>query len=152
MSAGWERRTARQVSAIAAATWCAAFGVVHVYWALGGPIGLPSDLRLRDHAALFATDLVAIPLCFGFAWVCIGLKGYRLRRLLLVFAGGFSLVHSLPVLVGHLYRVVSTASPQALSEREGLAIYIYEPFWLLGGLLLLLAAQAADRQTPAPRP
>lgn len=134
-----------QLSAIAAATWCAVFGAVHGYWALGGPIGLPADLRLSDHPALFAADLVAIPLCFAFAWVCIGLERHRLRRLLLVLAGAFCLVHSLPVLAGHFYRVLATGSSQALSERDTLAVYVYEPFWLLGGLLFLLAARAGDQ-------
>ena len=141
-----------RVSALAAATWCAVFGIVHVYWALGGSIGLPTDLRLKDHLALFAADLVAIPLCFGFAWVCGARRHYRWRRLMLILAGAFCLIHSLPALIGYLYGVVSTASPQALSERDGLALYVYEPFWLLGGVLFLMAARTTDRRTRAHRP
>jgi hypothetical protein len=46
-----------------AAAWSAIFAGVHLYWAVGGRLGIPSDVTMRDHAALFTIALIAIPAC-----------------------------------------------------------------------------------------
>lgn len=138
----------RGAAAIAAAAWCALFGAVHVYWALGGAVGLPTDLRLIDHPKLFIADLVAIPLCFTFAYVCIALRRDRTRVSLLIGAGLICLVHSVPTLIEYGWRLISGAGLQGLSERESLAVFVYEPFWFLGGVLLLLARRTPKSRRP----
>lgn len=106
---------------------------------------MPADLRLIDHPKLFAADLIAIPLCFGFAWICIGFRPKRARRIVITAAGIFCLVHSLPTLVDFAWRTFVADTATTLTEREWLAVCVYEPFWLLGGLLLLWAARPSDR-------
>lgn len=142
-------RSGRSLPGLASSTWCTLFGFVHIYWALGGRVGLPSDLRLWDHPYLFAADLVAIPLCFGFAWLSVGLRrsGQPLRRLLLAGAGVFCLVHSLPPLASHVWRMFVSAEPIVLAQRQQLALFVYEPYWLLGGLLLLSAVIVSGRKS-----
>ncbi len=134
---------------LAAATWCTLFGFVHIYWALGGGVGLPSDLRLSDHPYLFVADVVAIPLCFLFAWLAAGLTeaGQPLRRLLLGCAGAFCLVHALPPLSSYAWRTLTSAESILLTQRQQLAVFVYEPYWLLGGILFLSALFVRPRKS-----
>lgn len=44
--------------------WALVFAVVHLYWALGGTVGLPKGFTVAMNPALFAIDVLAVPLCF----------------------------------------------------------------------------------------
>jgi hypothetical protein len=50
-------------AAYAACAWALAFAVVHLYWALGGAVGLPPGMSVGMNRALFVIDIVAVPLC-----------------------------------------------------------------------------------------
>ena len=51
------------VVAYAACAWSLAFAAVHLYWAIGGTVGLPPGMSVGMNAALFVIDVVAVPLC-----------------------------------------------------------------------------------------
>jgi hypothetical protein len=48
-------------AAYAACAWALAFAVVHLYWALGGAVGLPPGMSVGMNRALFVIDIVAVP-------------------------------------------------------------------------------------------
>ena len=48
-------------AAYAACAWALAFAVVHLYWALGGAVGLPPGMSVGMNRALFVIDIVAAP-------------------------------------------------------------------------------------------
>ena len=47
----------------AASAWALAFAAVHLYWALGGTVGLPKGMSVDMNPALFVIDVLAVPLC-----------------------------------------------------------------------------------------
>ena len=118
-----------------------AFAAVHVYWGLGGTALLPGGVSVLDNPALFVIDLVAIPLCLAGAALAWCLRpDQHPRRLLgrrwLLWPGtvgaAVMLAHGVTGLsvVGVPWLVSGEVAPQ---ERWSL---LYEPYWLLGGLLL----------------
>lgn len=152
------RRRAPGVTAAvswAACAWAATFGLVHVYWAAGGALGLPAGMRLPEHPRLFAAALAAVPCC-GVALVLsrrVLTDGHPRRRARLValtaLAAAFFTAHSLPSMIGVAARVVSSA-PAPLSETERLALYLYEPWWFLGAVLYAALAALAGGRPPSP--
>lgn len=47
----------------AACGWALVFAAVHLYWALGGTVGLPKGFAVAMNPALSAIDILAVPLC-----------------------------------------------------------------------------------------
>lgn len=133
----------------AAAGWAAVFGGVHVYWALGGGYGLPTGMRLAEHPKLFAATLLAVPCCAAAAMLALRVVGSGGRRRgwvpvgLTTAAAVFFAAHSAPTMIV-LLRSTLTSNPPTLSERDALALHVYEPWWFLGAVLYgVLAALAA---------
>lgn len=60
-------------AAYAACAWALAFAVVHLYWALGGAVGLPPGMSVGMNRALFVIDIVAVPLCVAGALLALSL-------------------------------------------------------------------------------
>src|SRR3712207_1486058 len=93
-------------AAYAACAWALAFAAVHLYWALGGNAGLPPGMSVGGSPALFAIDVVAVPLCVTGAVLALSLvrpwgRAFP-RRLLLVTGWGVCAIlvfHSAPTLV-----------------------------------------------------
>ena len=106
-------------------------------------------MQLANHPRLLAAALLAIPLSFGFAWLAASRAATRWRAGLLGAASCFALVHSLPPLAGLAIAVIANGAFPLLTERERLGLYLYEPVWLLGGLLLATAATVTWRETAA---
>src|SRR2546422_785176 len=63
--------------AYAAAAWGSFFSFVHLYWLLGGRLGLPAGLSLTDHAPLLVIDILAIPGCLAAAALALALAHAR---------------------------------------------------------------------------
>lgn len=123
------------------ATWMTAFAAVHVYWGFGGTALLPNGVSVLDSPAMFVIDLVAIPLCLaGAALAWLLRPDQHPRRLLgrrwLLWPGtvgaAVMLAHGVTGLavVGLPWLVSGEVVGE---ERWSL---LYEPYWLLGGLLL----------------
>ncbi len=79
-------------AAYAACAWALVFAVVHLYWGLGGSVGLPSGLSVGMNPALFVIDIAAVPLCVVGAMLALALvrPWGRLfpRRMMLVCGWG----------------------------------------------------------------
>ncbi|MFL6129415.1 MAG: DUF3995 domain-containing protein [Mycobacteriales bacterium] len=143
--------------AYAAAAWMAFFGLVHGYWAVGGGLALPAGFSVRDSAAFLVVDLVAIPLCAVGALLALALlrpAGRRLpRRPLLALAWATTALlvgHALPAMVVLAGLALGVVAGE-LTERDRLTLFLYEPYWLLGGVLFGLATLAAQRRGRAGR-
>ncbi|MBA2530173.1 MAG: DUF3995 domain-containing protein [Euzebyales bacterium] len=129
------------------------FAAVHAYWALGGTAGLPAGLSLAGNTTLFVIDVVAIPLCLAGAWLALALArpwGRRLpRRVVLAAAWAVSallVVHAVPAVVDGILLVTGLRSAE-LSTSERFSLFLYEPYWLFGGILFGLATWSFQRET-----
>ena len=163
-SAGRSRATRR--AGYAAGAWAFAFAALSFYWAAGGTAGVDTvSPGVKDLALARAPWFVAV------LWVTAALKlGAGLLALalirpwgrwiprwmlligawgagaLLTLYGGLGLARSVPVLFG----LISVAEPL---DRAVLRWYVFlwQPYWLLGGILFLAAAWSYQRRSPARR-
>lgn len=122
------------------------FAAVHLYWGLGGTAGLPPGLSLVDTTALFVIDLLAIPLNILGALLALALVrpwGDRFPRWLLLGAAwgasGLFVLHALPAVIDAAGLVLGRRGTE-LTPMDRFSLFLYEPFWLLGGILIGVAA------------
>ncbi|MEU9031347.1 DUF3995 domain-containing protein [Streptomyces sp. NPDC048383] len=151
--------TARQrATGAAACVWMVLFAAFHAYWALGGTYGLPPGESLVDNKPLFIIDLIAIPMNLGGAALALALVQrwglFFPRKLVLFGAWGCALLmvfHALPAMVDlAVYLAGRRTGP--LEGMDRFAVLLYEPYWMLGGLLFTALAVAFQRRTRPPRP
>ncbi|MFF4345155.1 DUF3995 domain-containing protein [Kitasatospora sp. NPDC001540] len=135
------------LAARAAAAWSALFALVHLYWLLGGRVGLPDGLSVRDNTPLLVVDVAAVPLCAAAAALALALVrpwGARIpRRRLLLAARATALlliVHAAPSVPDWTALALGRRSAADLDAMARFATLLYEPFFLAGGLLFALAA------------
>ena len=145
------------VAAYAACAWSLAFAAAHLYWALGGTAGLPPGMSVRMDPALFAIDVLAVPLCLLGALLALSFVrpwGRALpRRLLLACGWGVCAVlvfHSAPTLLRGALMVVGLLDAE-LSMLERWSLFVYEPWFFAGGLLYGLSAWSYARRSPRDR-
>ena len=142
---GRERRSSRAwlitLPAQAACVWAVAFAAVHLYWVRGGTVGLPPGMSVFRNTLLLAIDIAAIPLCLVAALLALALARVRVRRLprrlLRIAAWGACavlLVHSLPTIVGDVMLLLGLRTA-ALTPVDRFSMYLYEPWFMVGGLL-----------------
>lgn len=154
--------TARQRrTAFTACAWMVVFAAFHAYWALGGTLGLPPGESLVDNKPLFVIDLIAIPMNLGGAALALALVqrwGLFFPRGVVLFGGwGCALLmifHALPAMVD-LAIFVTGQRDEPLTGEDRFSVLLYEPYWMLGGLLftvLALGFQRRTRQQPAGSP
>ena len=145
-------------AAYAAGAWALVFAVVHLYWALGGTVGLPNGMSVDMNPALFVIDVLAVPLSVVGALLALSLVrpwGRLLPRRLLL-AGAWAvcallIVHSAPTLVesGLVVTGLRDAEPSAL---ERWSLFVYEPWFFVGGVLYGAAAWGHGRRSSRPGP
>ncbi|MBO2453601.1 DUF3995 domain-containing protein [Actinomadura barringtoniae] len=148
-----DRRPAlRNAGAYAAAAWGVLFSLVHVYWLAGGRAGLPNGQSIFDNAPLLVIDVIAIPVSAVAAALALALVrpwGERFaRRMLLTAAWGATavmIVHALPSVVDWAALAVGAKSSGDLTAEERFATFLYEPWFMAGGLLFALAALTFQR-------
>jgi hypothetical protein len=133
---------------LAAAAWCVAFGVLSLYWAAGGTLGVDQlAASLRERADERETGFVAIVAATGIAkllgaivplWLVFRPPSRTGRKvsLFLCWAGGGLLA---------LYGLsdLATGSIRAARGTMENAIWyavLWGPTWLLGGVLFLMTA------------
>src|SRR5262249_1513334 len=133
---------------LAAAAWCVAFGLLSLYWAAGGTLGVDQlAVSLQERADEREAGVVAIVAATGIAkllgasvplWLCFPPLARTLRKalLFLCWAGG-----TLLALYG-LTDVVAGSIRAARGTMENSIWYaaLWGPIWLLGGLLFLMTA------------
>lgn len=144
-------------AAYGACAWSLAFAAVHLYWALGGTVGLPPGMSVGMNPALFVIDVVAIPLCVVGALLALCFVrpwGRALpRRLLLACGWGACAVlvfHSAPTLLRGALMVVGLLDAEP-SVLERWSLFVYEPWFFAGGLLYGLSAWSYARRSPSDR-
>ncbi|HEY0500980.1 MAG TPA: DUF3995 domain-containing protein [Kutzneria sp.] len=130
-----------------AACWCALFAALHVYWALGGDIGLASSAGPELAAqrptwfVLFGLWGVAMLLAAGAAFCLLRHPWQRVGQ----FAGAILVAR------GVLIEFVLLAGVAEVSAEERLwSLVLWNPWFALGGVLWLLAFnQSPRRRRPA---
>lgn len=152
--------------------WMLLVAMVYASWATGGPALLPAGFDVRGHLPLLAVDLVAIPLCLVGAVVVWLLRpdqpASRLRsrwwvRPPAAFGAALMLAH---VASGVVRLTLGSWFGHPADDLARMVFWLYEPYWLLGGVLLALTlhghgrarrsalrptrTSAADRQVPVP--
>lgn len=147
-SAGIESRWSAPVPVIvyAASAWGVVFALVHVYWVLGGRLGLPSDQSIYDNTPLLVIDIIAIPLCLIAAALPLAIvHGWWARiperwlyRAMWATAALF-VIHAIPSIVEVVAMALGLISREMTTE-EKYVMFLYEPWFLLGGILFTLAA------------
>lgn len=135
----------RTVFATLCALWMLVFTVVHVAWALGSGFGLPAGFEVPGHTALFVIDLIAIPLCLAGAVLAVAVAHPRFEpfvKIVLVLCWAMALlgvVHSIDNIVADLGMVFGLVDVPA-SPYDRITDFLFEPWWLIGGVLFGLAA------------
>ena len=144
----------------AACAWALAFALLSFYWAAGGMIGVKTlSTDLRHDAEVRSAGFVALVWATGVLKVGAGLLALALvqrwgsrvpRRLLLVVGwgtgalltlyGGMGLVSAA---VGEL-GIVESIDPSTVRWY----LLLWEPYWVLGGLLFLAAAWHFRQSSP----
>lgn len=139
------------VPARAAAGWAFAFAALNVFWAFGGTTGahpfeeLPGPLLMPNlGAALVKVGLGLFALAAVQRWGArvpgLLVFGVDLAAgLLMVLYGVFGLVGNALVLTGAL----DPGGP--VSHWYWYFVFVWDPVWLLGGVLFLLTAARARR-------
>jgi Protein of unknown function (DUF3995) len=159
------RRAARW--AYAAAAWAFGFAAVSFYWALGGTVGLDTlAVELERDAREGGSKLVALAVAPGVAKLALGVLALALveprrapvpERVLVVLAWlagiGLSLYGAVLTAEKALMQLDAIDVTESLGEdRVEWYLFLWDPLWLVGGILFLLAAASARRtirRTPA---
>lgn len=141
----------------AACAWAVGFALISLYWAVGGQVGgetLGVEIdRLADvrDASFVASLWAAFALKAVAAVLALALVqpwGRRLPRRLLVVLGAVTgagiTLYAVANLVQHaLMAAGAIGTPDALGpDAVTWHLALWDPFWLLGGLLFLAATRA----------
>jgi hypothetical protein len=146
-------RRSRTGAGYAAAAWGFAFGAVSVYWALGGTAGKETiaedieDVPLANDPAIVAGTAVLKLLAGLLALALVQPWGRSIpRRWLLAAAwsaGGLLTLYGAANLIDHGLMVAGVRdTPEVLGSRAARwHLLLWDPVWLLGGILFLAAAR-----------
>jgi len=152
----------------AAAIWSFIFAIVHFYWSLGGTIGISTlggeiERMARERTLWFiivaAWGVAILKTLAGFlALAGVQPWGAKVPRwFLLLVTWGIGILVTLYGLVGMVQRILMVSgairTPDDFPARWHL--FLWDPWWTLGGILFLLAALHVTRDShhaPAPRP
>lgn len=126
-----------------AALWAVWFALVHAYWIAGGSVGLPPPVVAARPAGLMFAAAVAVPLLLLAGLAAIidhGRAGGGWRRVAAIGTATtalFALTHAIAQLAVYTARAMAGTLERTSYVRYDLALY--EPNWLVGGTLFLLA-------------
>lgn len=157
--------TTGRASARAAAAWAAGFGALSCAWGAGATVGagtvgveLERLARERDPgmvATLWATGALklaaaALVLALAHGWTRRGV-GWRALRWAVGAAGAGMALYGLASGVQHALMAAGAIDTPAALGTAAVTwhLVLWDPLWLLGGVLFLLAALAADRAAAA---
>ena len=145
-----------------AAVWAALFAALHLYWALGGALGLAesagAELAGRRPGWFVAAGLYGVAvLLTGAAGLAVLLarlpRSGRWRWLLPLLGAGVAAVLVLRAVAVHLLLLSDAGyGGGAISPAQRTwALWVWNPWFLAGGVLFGLAALAARRAGPSGR-
>lgn len=157
-SSGRERQDSPnwgRYAAYAACAWAILFAIPSLYWAAGGTLGAGTiggeiEQRALDRetgmvATLWITGLIKVAGAI-FALALVQPWGRQLpRRLMTVlgWGGGLSMIlYGVALLVQHSLMLADVVDPPELLDTTALRwhLFLWDPWWLLGGVLFALAA------------
>ena len=140
--------------ALAAAAWAALFALASLYWALGGEaggetLGVEIERMARERDPAFVAQLWAAFVLKALAAVLAlalwrGRGGRPARVLAWVTGAGLTLYGALNLVQHALMATGAIATPDGLGEAAvPWHLALWDPVWLIGGVLFLLAARAS---------
>jgi Protein of unknown function (DUF3995) len=142
--------------AYAAAAWALLFALVNVYWGLGGRLAAPfaDAARALADPLVVAANWAAVALKLGMAGVALATVrpwGERLpRRLLLLVVYGLGAGLTLYGGLGLVFDALRAAGALPASEPTRAVLWVHlllwDPVWLLGGLLFLATGERYRRR------
>lgn len=142
--------------------WSLLFGLVSLYWAAGGTVGISTLAQSIQDAAKDGDDTLLIAtLITGMLKIAGGLLALislrpvgdrRIRAVLLVLLWGIGVLYSLYGLLGLVEKALMAVGvldvPSGLGEDAVVwYLVLWEPYWILGGVLFLLTALRFGRAT-----
>jgi hypothetical protein len=125
--------------AVLAVVWVGLFGIAHAYWALGGTGLRPPGIRTGERQALLTIDLLAVAASLVGVVLAVRLArgGYQ-RWVFALAATGASLM-VWQASLNYLFLGARSALGQPVTPDDRYYALVYEPFWLIGGALWLVA-------------
>jgi hypothetical protein len=143
--------------AYAAAAWAFAFAAISAYWALGGTVGvktiaadigrvaLANDPRVVGVTAAAKAIAGLLVLSLARPWGHLLPRWLRLAAVWI--AGAVFALYGVANLIDHGRMVAGLrATPEILGERAARwHLLLWDPWWLLGGVLFLVAAWQARK-------
>lgn len=150
------RVTSWSLPAVGAATWCAVFAAVHLFWAVGGSTGLASaagpDLATDRPAVFVVFGLygVAALLLAGIALIMAAVGGMGSVRLSRVANAVVTVVGGSLVIRGLLLEVLLGTDAGGLRTRIGplesaWSLALWNPWFAIGGGLFVWTAVRVRR-------
>ena len=144
---------------VAAAAWCIAFAVLHLFWALGGSAGLASsagrDLAARRPASFVIFGLYGVAVALLLAAAVIGVATIdgphrRRRRAAVVLVG---VVGAGLLLRGVALELLLATNAAGLRRQVGpleahWSQILWNPWFALGGILFIATAIHLRSQIP----
>jgi hypothetical protein len=137
--------------------WAFVFSVISIYWGLGGTFGMETvgegmlELALSGDAQLMLINWVSVVGKIGLGLLVLALLrnwgGDGLRRLLriglwiggilMLLYGGLNLIQHVLMVTGNVPIASLLGTPEAVRWH----IFLWDPWWMLGGILFLLTAR-----------
>jgi len=144
------------VAAAAAAMWCGSFACLHLFWALGGSIGLASsagrDLAGRRPAnfVIFGLYGTALLLVIGILTIAVTQSPRAARRLRRAATVLLAVVGVVLLLRGLALEVLLATNTAGLRAKVGplethWGLILWNPWFALGGVLFIATAIRASR-------
>jgi len=140
---------------LVAAAGAAAFGLVHLYWLVGGTLALPEGESLYSLGPdrspswpLLVVDVVAIPVSAAAVLLALGMAhvgparriGPRRRGWIAAVVAVLCVGHAAPSVPDWFLLGTGSTATSELTEMEWLVTVVYEPVFFAGGLVFALAA------------
>ena len=135
--------------------WSSLFGLASLYWAAGGTVGISTlaqsiqDAAHDDDAAMLTmTWITGVLKIMGGLLALMAIRPIgdgRIRTVLLVLLWGVGALYTLYGLLGFIEKLLMALGildvPSGLGEGAVIwYLLLWEPFWILGGVLFLLTA------------
>lgn len=153
--------------ALAACLWAVAFGLLSLSWAAGSELGLSTlahsiqDAARDGDEAMRRTTVITgwLKIAAGLLalWTLRPIGGPRLQKVGLSLLWGCAILFGLYGVVGLVEKLLMGAG--ALAVPDGLGedvvwwyVFVWEPVWILGGVLFFMTAMLFGRALRAGHP
>jgi len=145
------------VPALLTFAWCMIFAAISVYWLLGGTVGLhtladtiQASAEANDRSFVLTTWVTVVLKVLGglLAMAMILPWGRRgPRRLLRILLAGAGVLLTLYGVAGFVEKALMVSGVIDIPEGMGAGparwyLVLWEPWWILGGVLFLFTARA----------